>query len=81
MKMTVQIAINMATALIVFIGGLVIVFAYPERLSNQYRVLIVLFVTFYFSIRMAQSVMALKRERRRREGILGDTNDGADDGR
>jgi hypothetical protein len=79
MKMTMQIAVNMATALIVFIGGLVIVFAYPERLSNQYRVLIVLFVTFYFSIRMAQSVMAIKRERRRREGGLGDIVDRRDD--
>ena len=77
--MTVQIAVNMATALIVFIGGLVIVFAYPERLSNQYRVLIVLFVTFYFSIRMAQSVLAIKRERRRRESGLGDIVDKRND--
>lgn len=80
MKMTIQIAVNMATALIVFIGGLIIVFAYPERLSNQYRVLIALFVTFYFSIRMAQSVMMIKRERRRREDRLGDTTDRGDDG-
>lgn len=78
--MTIQIAVNMATALIVFIGGLVIVFVYPERLSNQYRVLIVLFVTFYFALRMAQSVLAIKRERRRREGGFGEMPDGGDDG-
>lgn len=80
MKMTIQIAVNMATALIVFIGGLVLAFAYSEQLPNQYRVLIVLFVTFYFSFRMAQSVLAIKRERRRREGLLGNTDDKADDG-
>lgn len=79
--MNIQIAVNMATALIVLIGGLVIVFVYPERLSNQYRVLIVLFVIFYFSVRMAQSVLAIKRERRRREGGLGDMSDLGDDGR
>jgi uncharacterized membrane protein len=80
MKMTIQILVNMATALIVFVGGLVIVFVYGERLSSQYRVLIVLFVTFYFAIRMAQSILAIKRERRRREGSVGEMTDGADDG-
>lgn len=80
MKMTIQIAVNMATALIVFIGGLVIVFAYPERLSNQARVLIVLFVTIYFSLRMAQSVLAIKRERRRRDSALSETADRPDEG-
>ncbi len=78
--MTLQIAVNIATALIVFIGGLVIVFVYPGQLTNQYRVLIVLFVTFYFAIRMAQSVLAIKRERRRRNGGLGGLTDGEDDG-
>jgi hypothetical protein len=77
--MTLQIAVNMATAFIVFVGGLMIVFLYPERLAGPYRMLIVLFVTFYFAARMGQSILAIKRERRRREGGTRDLTDRRDD--
>lgn len=62
--MNIQIFVNMVSALIIFIGGLLIVFMYPAHLSSQYRVLIVLFVTVYFLLRVGQTVLAIKRARR-----------------
>jgi len=78
--MSVQVYINMASALIMFVGGLVIVFFYPGRISDQYRVLIALFVTFYFLVRMGQAVLIIQRERRRKHGSLVESPDTDDDG-
>jgi hypothetical protein len=69
----------MASAMIILIGGLAIVFMYPQ-LSVKYRVLIGLFVTFYFFLRMAQTIMAIKRERRRAKGELKGLMEAEDDG-
>jgi len=69
----------MASALIVFIGGLVIVFFYPGQLSSRYRILITLVVTFYFLLRMGQTILVLRRDRRRRERGFSDAIDAGDD--
>lgn len=68
--MNAQNLINMATALIVFIGGMLIVFFYPGMLEKQTRVLIGALVLFYSVFRMGTAVMAIKRERRGNEGGL-----------
>ncbi len=78
--MNVQIYVNMVSALIMFIGGLAIVFLYPGQLSSRYRILIALFVTFYFLLRMGQTILAIKRERRRREREFSEVIDTRDDG-
>jgi hypothetical protein len=69
-KMNIQHYVNMASALIVFIGGLAIIFMYPGRISGQIRILIGLFVTFYFFMRMAQTILAIKNERRKAQSEL-----------
>ena len=69
-EMSIQNYINMATALIVFIGGTLIVFFYPGMLETQTRVLIGVLVLFYSVFRMGSSVMAIKRERRQKQGGL-----------
>jgi hypothetical protein len=78
--MNVQNYINMTSALIVFFGGLAIIFWYPGALSSQYRILIGLFVTLYFALRMGQTILAIKRERRESKsglkGITGSSEDG-----
>jgi len=68
--MNLQNYINMASALIMFVGGLVIIFMYPGGLKAEYRVLIGLFVTFYFFVRMGQTILAIKRERRNERSEL-----------
>lgn len=78
--MNLQNYVNMLSALIMFVGGLVIIFLYPGGLPTQYRVLIGLFVTFYFFLRMGQTIMAIKRERRRSKGELKGLMEAEDDG-
>ncbi len=68
--MSVQNYINMATALIVFIGGTLVVFFYPGMLETQTRVLIGVLFLFYTVFRMGSSIMAIKRERLRKQGGL-----------
>ncbi|MCP4567401.1 MAG: hypothetical protein GY841_07465 [FCB group bacterium] len=68
--MNAQNLINMATALIVFIGGMLIIFFYPGMLEKQTRVLIGVLVLFYSAFRMGTAIMAIRRERRRKEGGL-----------
>lgn len=63
--MRLQNYVNMISALIVFIAGIVIIVMFPGRLSSQYRILIGLFVTLYFFLRMGQTILAIKRERRK----------------
>jgi hypothetical protein len=53
----------MASALVMFVGGMAIVFFYPGNLEYQYRVLIALFVSLYFLLRVGQSIFAIKRDR------------------
>jgi hypothetical protein len=78
--MNVQALVNLASALIVFIGGLVIVFFYPGPLSNHYRILIVLGVTVYFLLRMGQAIVMIRRDRRRRNGQSSGAANAVDDG-
>ena len=73
--MNVQQYINMSTALIVFIGGMLIVFVYPGFLEGHIRVLIGLFVLFYFAFRMGNSIMVIRRERKQKQGHLADLID------
>jgi len=77
--MNLQNYVNMASALIMFIGGLVIIFMYPGNLPGQYRVLIGLFVTFYFFLRMGQTILAIKRERRKGRSELRQVLEDRDD--
>lgn len=79
-KVNVQTYVSMASALIMFVGGLVIVFFYPGQLSNQYRILIALGVTFYFLLRMGQAILIIKRENRKQERDFSDAIDAGDDG-
>ncbi len=62
--MKIQQYVNMTSALIVFVGGMVIVFFYPGHLERHYRVLIGVFVSFYFLIRVGQTVIAVRKSRR-----------------
>ncbi len=77
--MRLQHYVNMATALLVFLGGLGIVFYFPDRLAMQYRVLIGVFVTFYFLLRVGQNLLAIQRDRRKAEhelkGLAGEEMD------
>jgi hypothetical protein len=68
--MKVQEYINMTSALIVFVGGIAIVFFYPGHLERHYRVLIGVFVSFYFLIRVGQTVISIQRGRRSKKGDL-----------
>lgn len=78
--MNLQNYVNMASALIMFLGGLAIIFMYPGGLPNQYRILIGLFVTFYFFVRMGQTILTIKRERRKGRSELKKALEGGDDG-
>lgn len=61
--MNIQAYINIGTALVVFVGGLVVVFIYPGQMSTNVRVLIGLLVLIYFVVRMGQAYLMLKRPR------------------
>ena len=62
--MNIQLVINIASALIMFVGGMAIVVYYPGTMSSQIRILIGVFVTFYFLARTGQTILAIKRNRR-----------------
>jgi hypothetical protein len=70
LKMNLQNYVSMASALIVFIGGLALIFMYPGGMSSQLKVLIGLLVTFYFFARMAQTIFAIKSERNKAKSEL-----------
>ena len=59
----IQAYVNMAAALLVFIGGIVVVCVFPSRLAVGYRVLIGLAVAGYFVLRMRQAFAMLRRDR------------------
>ena len=65
-----QAYINMASALMVFIGGMAIVFLFPGNLSNAIRLAIGLFVSFYFLLRMGQAIMLIRAQRSSSENDL-----------
>jgi uncharacterized membrane protein YbhN (UPF0104 family) len=78
--MSIQIYVNMLSAVIIFVGGMIIALFYPGHLSNQYRVLVALAVLLYFLLRMGQTFFLIKRERRReKEGSDEVTKDGGQD--
>jgi len=68
--MRVQEYISMTSALIVFVGGMAIAFFYPGQMERHYRVLIGVFVSFYFLIRVGQTVIAVQKDRRSKRGDL-----------
>jgi len=78
--MNLQNYVNMASALIMFLGGLIIIFMYPGGLPSRYRILIGLFVTFYFFVRMGQTILAIRHERRKGRSELKMVEEGGDDG-
>ena len=61
--MNVQAYIGVTSALIILVGGLMIVFIYPGQMRSEFRVALGLFVAFYFLVRMAQSVQAIRKNR------------------
>jgi hypothetical protein len=79
-KINFQNYVNLVSALIVFIGGLMIIFMYPGGLSSASRLLIGLIVTLYFAFRMTQTIMSIRRERRQSEGDLKGITQGGKDG-
>lgn len=82
--MRLQHYVNLATALIVFIGGMIIVIMFPTQLETGWRVVIGVLVLFYSVFRVGQVVLAVQRERREKRGILShlvENEDGAEDGK
>jgi hypothetical protein len=79
-KINFQNYVNLVSALIVFIGGLMIIFMYPGGLSSTSRLFIGLIVTLYFAFRMTQTIMTIKRERQQNEGDLRGVTRGGKDG-
>ncbi|MDD4051579.1 MAG: hypothetical protein PHR28_06745 [candidate division Zixibacteria bacterium] len=80
--MSPQHYINLATALIVLVGGMIIVFLLPTQLGSGWRVVIAVFVLFYSAFRVGQVVLAIQRERREKAGILthlAENGDGEED--
>ena len=55
----------MASALLVFVGGMVLVVLFPSRLGDGFRVGIGVIVSGYFVIRLSQAIRMLRRDRRR----------------
>ena len=60
----------MGSALMIFIGGMTIVFLFPGNLSNAVRLVIGLFVSFYFLLRMGQAIMMIRSQRLNAENDL-----------
>ncbi|MFH1699201.1 MAG: hypothetical protein ABIE07_01325 [Candidatus Zixiibacteriota bacterium] len=58
-----QIAINMFSAFVMFIGGMAIAIYYPGSLGDSFRWVIGIFVSLYFVARMGQSIIAFKQIR------------------
>lgn len=56
--------ISLATAMIVLIGGMIIVIFAPGQLEGRYRVLIAVLVLFYFAFRVGQVVLGVQRDKR-----------------
>lgn len=79
MRSNVQSYINMASALVMFIGGLTIAVFFPGGLEMPYRWMIALFVTFYFVMRMAQAIQMIKRNNQKESGSLHDLVDRKED--
>ncbi len=79
--LNIQAYISMASALILFIGGMVVVFAFPSRLSATWRVIIALAVAGYFLFRMRQTFSMLRRDRQEQklESLNDERGDEIDD--
>lgn len=70
----------MATALLVFVGGMVVVFIVPSRLGTGFRVTIVLIITAYFILRVSQALIMLRQgPKKERLGTLDDNSDDEND--
>lgn len=68
--MRAQHYINLASALIVLIGGMIIVMLFPTQMDRNWRIIIGVMVLFYTAFRIGQVVLAVQRERRERDGEL-----------
>ena len=75
--MNIQAYINMGSALLVFVGGMVVVFLFPGRMGTSFRILIGLLVSIYFVLRMGQAYLMLKRRRGLHDGMFEETDDAA----
>lgn len=69
-KMRTQHYINLASALIVLIGGMIMVMLFPTQMDRNWRIIIGVMVLFYAAFRVGQVVLAVQRERRERVGEL-----------
>lgn len=67
----IQDCVNGATALTVLIGGLAVALFYPGSMETQYRILIGIFVSLYFLLRIGQVILAIKRRRLHENDRLG----------
>ena len=68
--MSTQNFMNMISAAIVFVGGMMIVIFYPGQIAGKYRVLIGIFVSLYFMARVVHTILAMRRERRQTRSEL-----------
>ncbi len=60
--------VNIASAVLVLLGGMAIVIYFPGQLEMPYRIAIAVVVILYSVLRMAQTVMAIRRYRRHEHG-------------
>jgi hypothetical protein len=68
--MRAQHYINLASALIVLVGGMIMVMLFPAQMDRSWRVIVAVMVVFYSAFRVGQVVLAVQRERRERESEL-----------
>ncbi|MEZ5358562.1 MAG: hypothetical protein R3F48_06985 [Candidatus Zixiibacteriota bacterium] len=78
-RSNVQSYINMASALVVFIGGITITVFFPGGMEMSFRWIIALFVTFYFIMRMAQAIQVIRRNNRKENSSLHELVEGKED--
>lgn len=74
-----QHIVNIASALIVFIGGMIILFYFAGNLSIGIRVAIGVFVTLYFALRAGQSYRAITKDANRSHSLAGEVSDNGTD--
>ncbi len=75
MRIKFQHIVNIASALIVFIGGMIILFYFSGNLSIGIRVAIGVFVTLYSALRAGQTYRAIMKDANRSHSLLEEASD------
>ncbi len=60
----------MASALVMFVGGIMIAVFFTSDWPISYRWIVGIFVTFYFILRIGQSVLIIRRNNQKEKGSL-----------